>query len=42
MQVKGINGDGNWLMLPRLYARKDLPVDKEEIATPEKMCALDY
>ena len=36
MQVKGINGDGNWLMLPRLYVRKDLSVDKEEITTLEK------
>ena len=36
MQVLGINRDGNWLRLPRLYVRKDLPVDKEEIATAEK------
>ena len=35
MQVKEINGDCNWLSLPKLYARKDLPVDKEETATPE-------
>ena len=36
MQVKGINGHGNWLILPKLYARKDLPVDKEEIETLKK------
>ena len=37
MQVKGVKEDGNWLVLPRLYSRKDLPVDKEEIATSEKI-----
>ena len=42
MKVKGINGDGNWLKLPRLYARKDMPVDKEEIATPEKITKWEY
>ena len=42
MQVKGINGNGNWLMLPRLYARKNLTVDKEEISIPEKMTEWEY
>ena len=42
MQVKRIIGDDNWLRLPRLYARKDLPVDKEEIATPEKIIEWEY
>ena len=42
MQVKGINGDDNWLRLPRLYARKDLAVDKEEIATPKKIIKWEY
>ena len=37
MQVKDTNGDGNWLRMQRLYAKKDLPVDKEDIATPEKI-----
>ena len=41
MQVQGINGDGNWLILWKLYAKKDLPVDKEEIATPEKITKWD-
>ena len=31
-----MNGDGNGLRLPRLYFRKELLVDKEEIATPVK------
>ena len=35
MQVKGIKGDSNWLRLSKLYVRNDLPIDKEEIATPE-------
>lgn len=42
MQVKGNNGDSNRLRLPRLYVRKDLPVDKEEIATPEKITEWEY
>ena len=42
MQVKGISGDGNWLILPKLYARKDLPVDKEEIVAPEKITEWEY
>ena len=42
MQVKGINGDGNWLRLPRLYAKKKLAVEKEEIATPEKITEWEY
>ena len=29
--------DGNtWIKLPRIYTRKHLPVDKKEVATPEK------
>ena len=42
MQVKGINGDGNWLRLPMLYAKKNLAVEKEEIATPEKITEWEY
>ena len=37
MQVMGFNRDGNWLRLPRLYAKKDLSLDKDEIAAPEKI-----
>ena len=36
IQVKRINGNGNWLRLPRFYVRKELLIDKEEIATPAK------
>ena len=35
--------DGNTrIKLPRIYTRKHLPVDKKEIATPEKIEELDY
>ena len=37
MQLKRISRDGNWWKLPRPYVRKGLSVDKEEIATPEKI-----
>ena len=40
MQVKCINGDDNWVR--RLYPRKDLPVDKEEIPTPEKITEWEH
>ena len=30
------------MRLPRLHARKDLPIDKEEIATPEKITEWEY
>ena len=30
------------MRLPRLYARKELPVDKEEIAISEKITAWEY
>ena len=42
MQVKRIKGDGKWLSLPRLYARKYLSVEKEEIATAEKITEWEY
>ena len=42
MQIKGISGDCNWLILPKLYARKDLPVDKEEVVAPEKIAEWEY
>ena len=37
IKVTGINGDSSCLALPKLYARKEIPVDKEEIATPAKI-----
>ena len=33
-KVAGMNDDSSWLALPKLYARKEIPVDKEEIVTP--------
>ena len=42
IQVKGMNGDRSWLRLPRLYTRKDLRVDTEETATPEKITEWKY
>ena len=41
VQVKGINGVGNWLSLSMLYARKDLPIAKY-IVTPEKISEWGY
>ena len=33
-----ISKDGNtWIKLPRIYTRKHLPIDKKEVATPEKI-----
>ena len=30
--------DGNtWIKLPRIYTRKHLPIDKKDLATPEKI-----
>ena len=37
MQVTGMTGDSSLLALPKLYAKRDIPVDKEEIATPAKI-----
>ena len=36
-KVTGMNDDSSWLALPKLYPRKEIPVDKEEIATPAKI-----
>ena len=33
---------GHWLLLPKFYGRKDLPVDNEEIATPERITEGEY
>ena len=35
--------DGStWIKLPRIYTRKHFPVDKKEVATPEKIEEWDY
>ena len=42
MQVKGISGESNWSRLPKLYARKDLPVNKKETAISERITKWEY
>ena len=37
IKVAGMNDDSSWLALPKLYARKEIPVDKEETTTPAKI-----
>ena len=37
MQVTGMSGDKNFFTLPKLYARREIPVDKEEIVTSAKI-----
>ena len=36
LQVAGLKDGSAWIKLPRIYTRKHLPVDKKEVATPEK------
>ena len=42
MDVKGVSGNNSWVKLPKMYARTELLVDKEEIATPNKIKQWDY
>ena len=42
LKVCGVNGDGSWLKLPKLYSRAELPVDKEEIATPDNISKWEH
>ena len=37
IKVTRLSGDGSLLPLPKLYTRREIPVDKEEIATPAKI-----
>ena len=37
IKVTGMSGDGSLLSLPKLYTRREIPVDKEEIAAPAKI-----
>ena len=37
IQVTGMSGDGSLLTLTKLYARREIPVDKKEIATSSKI-----
>ena len=34
MKVTRMHDDSSWLALSKLYSRREIPVDKEEIATP--------
>ena len=42
MDVKGVSDNNIWIKLPKMYARTELPVDKEDIATPDKIKQWDY
>ena len=35
-------GSNSWIKLPKMYARAELSVDKEEISTPDKIKQWDY
>ena len=37
IQVNGMSCDGSLLTLPKLYARREIPIDQEETATPAKI-----
>ena len=38
LKVAGVNKMNNdWIFLPKVYLKKTLPVEKEEVATPEKV-----
>ena len=42
MYVKGVSGKKSWIKLPKIYTRTELSVNKEEIATPDKIKQWDY
>lgn len=42
IDVRGVGGNNSWIKLPKMYARAHLAVDKEEIATPDKIKQCDY
>ena len=42
IDVKGVSGNNNMIKLSKMYARTELPVDKEGIATPDKIKQSDY
>ena len=37
IKIAQLQGDSVWLNLPKMYKRRNLPVDKEEIATPARI-----
>ena len=42
VDVKGVSGNNNMIKLSKMYARTELSVDKEGIATPDKIKQSDY
>ena len=42
IKVDQLQGYISWLNLPKMYARRSLPVDKEEIATPTRISRWEY
>ena len=42
LQVAGSKDGSAWIKLPRVYTRKHLPVDKKDVATPDKIEEWDY
>ena len=39
IKVTGMSGDGSLLSLPKIYTRREIPADKDEIAAPAKIKA---
>ena len=43
VKVPGVNKMNNdWISLPKVYSKETLPVEKEEVATPEKVSKWKY
>ena len=42
LQAAGSKDGSTWIKLPRIYTRKHLPIDKKEVATPDKIEEWDY
>ena len=42
VRVTRMHCDSSWLALPKLYCRREIPVHKEEIATPTKIGEWEY
>ena len=41
-QVAGSKDGSSWIKLPKIYTREHLPVDKKEVATPDKIEEWDF
>ena len=43
LKVAGVNKMNNdWISLSKVYSKKTFPVEKEEVATPEKVSKWKY